>query len=189
MISGKVTNKSETLCRKIAAILSDNNINPIKTNIGNTSFEVTYKYARGKLIISGKNIDNNKTKEVKIRYLNNSLIMRKSICTLKNITEALITILNKDNLPRCPKCGSRPKYYHEYNYYSITIDNSSLPRSMPPTWVGDFILPAVADEEEDEEAIERSTYLIAECCCGNQWKLKDFCSVFYIYHAYKEGNK
>ena len=189
MISGKVTNKSETLCRKIVAILSDNNIKPIKTNIDNTSFEVTYKYARGKLIISGKNLDNNKTKEVTIWYLDNRLILKKSHCTLKNITEALITILKKDNLPRCPKCGSRPKHYHEYHCYSITIDYTSLPRSMPPKFGDDFYLFAFSDEDEDEEATERSTYLIAECCCGNQWKLKNFDCIHDICRAYKEGNK
>ena len=188
MASGKVMNKNESLCRKIVAILSDNNINPIKTNIDITSFEIIYKYAKGKLIIQGKNIDDNKTKEVTIRYFYNFLILGKSNCTLKNIIEALIIIFKKDKLPRCPKCGSRPKYYHEYSYYSITIDNSSLPTSMPPTWGGDFTLPAVSDEDEDEEVMERSTYLIAECCCGNQWKLKDFCSIYDIYHAYKEGN-
>jgi DNA-directed RNA polymerase subunit M/transcription elongation factor TFIIS len=125
------------------------------------------------------NIDNNKTREVTIWYLNNRLILKKSHCTLKNITEALITILKKDNLPRCPKCGSRPHYYHEYEYGSLEIgtNNSSLP--MWNAFLA-FIHP--------ERNTEVSTYVIAECCCGNQWKLKDFCSVYDIYDAYKEGN-
>jgi len=176
---GKVKNKNEILCRKIVAILSDNNINPVETNMDNTSFEVTYKYAGGKLIISGKNINDSKTREVTIWYLDNRLRLKKSHCTLKNITEALITILKKNNLPRCPKCGSRPQYYHEYEYGSLEIgtNNSSL-----PMWNAFLFF------NPPKRNTEVSTYIIAECCCGNQWKLKDFCSVYDIYYAYKEGN-
>jgi len=180
LASGKAKKKNETFCRKIVAILSDNNINPVETDIDKTSFRIIYKYAKGSLGIIGANIDNNKTREAMIFYESHVLSLKKSHCTLKNITDVLITVFRKDNLPRCPKCGSRPHYYHEYEYGSFEIgtDNSSQPmwdRSL-------FFNPPKRNTEV-------STYVIAECCCGNQWKLNDFCSVYDIYYAYKEGNK
>jgi hypothetical protein len=89
-------------------------------------------------------------------------------------------ILAKDNLPRCPKCGVRPVKYAEYEYHTqeIDADNNGIP-----------ILEVFSLQGPLCDDMQNPTFIVAECSCGNQWKLDDFSEVTSICYAYKEGPK
>ena len=184
-VSQKVKNKNEALCMKIVSCLSEINKKPIETKISDTSFSLSYDYAKGQLMINGKNFENNRAKSIDISYSINNyiecyMVMSKSDCTWKNIFEVLTTILKDDNLPRCPKCSSRPKKYHEYTYGKVEIDADE--KSLP-------VLNCFCLFDLDDETLKKMKFISAECFCGNQWKLKGFSSIFDIHNAYKEGDK
>jgi hypothetical protein len=159
---------------------------PVKTHIGDTSFELSYNYAKGQLTINGSNLDNNKAKVVMIRYLDNDIILRKAECTLKNVTEILTNMFADDKLPRCKKCGSRPIGYSEYEYYSVKIetDDNSLP--MVNTFHIMFFDFSAEPAEANEPTEKKQPFVVAECSCGNQWKLENFSSIFDIIFAYEK---
>jgi hypothetical protein len=55
-----------------------------------------------------------------------------------------------------------------------------------------LMLPSVDCDEpaEDNEPQKKSqSFVMAECSCGNQWKLDSFLNIFDIYHAYEEADK
>jgi len=181
----KMKNKNEILCKNIIENISKINKKPIKTEIDNTSFKLIYNYANAQFEIEGNNINDNNKKEIRISYNDYWISLRKNNCTLKNITDIIITIFRKDNLPRCKKCGSRPQYYLEYNYeiQEIETDENSLPV------FGNIYIPYVSEEKNSVENIKPKSFVIAECSCGNQWRLRNFSSVFDIYNAYREADK
>ena len=164
---------------KILKCLSELNIVPVKQNIGNNSFEVIIDYAEDQLKITGENIDDNKSKEVSFCYLHHCIILRKSNCTLRNITDILDTIFKNDDLPRCKKCGSRPAEYHEYKYCSKEIE--TYESFLPILEVFSFI-------NQIEGKDKPSSFIIAECNCGHQWKLGNALSIFDISSNFQRTN-
>jgi len=184
----KTKNKNEIFCKKIIESISSIISKPKKIEIDNTSFKLIYSYAHQKLIIEGKNINENKLKEVIITHNHYSIRLFKNHCTLKNVTDVLKIIFREDNLPRCKKCGSRPIRYIEYNYETGIIEVNK--ESMPILNSFGIALPyASTDVDENSSTGILKSFIIAECSCGHQWKLKNFSSVYNIYLAYKEADK
>jgi hypothetical protein len=172
---------------KIAKNISETGQKPVKTHIGDTSFELSYNYAKGQLTVNGNSLENNKAKAVMIRYLDNNIILRKAECTLKNVTEILTNMFSDDKLPRCEKCGSRPIGYSEYRYYSIEVNTDG--KSLPMVNEFHIMIPSISCDkpaENDEVPKEPEPFVIAECICGNQWKLENFSGIFDIERAYKK---
>ena len=185
-ISKKEKNKNETFCMRIVKFLSGMKKEPIEINCNSDSFKLVYNYAKGLLTVQGMDIDIHKTKKVEFFYSPNDSdrmnwsILSKSNCTFKNAIEILNVIFKIDHLPRCHKCCSRPEAYHEYKYGSeeINTDYNFLP-----------VLNTFNLFDINVNDGKKAEFVIAECCCGNQWRLYNFTSILEIYDAYKEGYK
>jgi len=180
-VSQRVKNKNEALCMKIVSSLSEINKKPIETKISDSSFSLSYAYAKSKLVINGNNFENKNIRSMHISYSIGSHLDRRLVlyhCTWKNIFDVITAILKDDSLPRCPKCGSRPAKYHEYKYGRVEIDTDE--KSLP-------ILNCFYLFDSDDDISKKINSVSAECSCGNQWKLRKFPSLFDICHAYKEG--
>jgi hypothetical protein len=174
-------NKSEVFCTKIISGLSGLNIKLLETQIDPSSFKLSFSYARGQIIISGKDIHDEKNKKIWIDHvtkvsLGRRLSLQKRDCTLKNIIEILLFIFKDDKLPRCPNCGLRPEWYHGYEYGSL--ENETNAASLPT--LNDFRLFNTVND-----AKKSPKFVVPECSCGKQWRLKNYSSVMDIHLAYE----
>ena len=97
MLKKKNNCKNEIFCNRIISILSKIKIIPIKSKIDAKSFIIVTNYAKGELEIKG-NVSDIRNKEISFtnKIDKRVLVLRKNDCSLKNISNILITIYAKE---------------------------------------------------------------------------------------------